>query len=957
MTRIHSPGWSGALGLAMSLMLVLLAVAPGAAQEGGATLTGQVTEESSQRPLAGVQVFLREASMGQLTNSQGRFLLRDVPPGQYTVGVQLLGYTEVAEQVTLAAGQSLTLDVTLRQEALALDGIVVTGQAGQARRREVGNTISQINLTQIDEPVQSVDQLLQGRTTSMTVNAGSAAFGSGAMIRLRGNSSMSQSNQPIVYIDGVRQSSDSYPLNRSDNGSFALSPQATGSPLNDINPNDIERIEVVKGAAATTLYGSEAAGGVIQIFTKRGSQGQPSWTFQTDHTLDWVQEYGSDQRPYIGMDPFLKTAYGTTNALSVAGGAGGVQYFVSGNVAAGEGVHPNDEQMRYGFRGNMGFNVHPDVNIQWNTSYMNDDLDLTHIGNNSMGLQFNAYRAPNNSVGSADPAVIAELLDAEMYQTNTRFTSGLTANWDAGERLSNRFVIGLDRMSTDMGQFNPWGHILDPVGSVASVNWTSQTSTVDYTGSFRFRFTDTLGSAFSWGAQQVITDETRLDGYGQGFPGPGRHTLNATAIKTVSENSFRTINAGFFLQNMFDVADRFFLTVGTRVDGNSAFGENLGLQVYPKVSASYVVSDEAFWPETWGEVKLRGAYGHAGRAPGAFDAVRTWNPNSFGGQSAFIPSNVGNPDLGPERTQELEVGFDASLLEGRLTADLSYYRQATTDALFNVAQTPSNGFLGSQLENVGELRNSGLELAVNGTVIQQPNFGWDLGGSISTNHSEIIDVGTATSASIVVGQPAPVVVGTRIVNADAFEDPEIELNHYFGPNLPTLTLGVNTSLDLPAGFRLSARGEYQGGHFLSDAASSAMVNRGAGAAQCDAAYEHVPFNAYGSASPEALSNVRAKDRARCYAANLQGNMWIHPADFFKLRDVTLQAPLSSLIPGVRSAILTFSLRNAFRWTNSEFTAFDPEMNASRDGVRALTSGITETTPPPARFTTSVRIAF
>src|SRR5690606_31361947 len=159
------------------------------------------------------------------------------------------------------------------------------------------------------------------------------------------------------------------------------------------------------------------------------------------------------------------------------------------------------------------------------------------------------------------------------------------------------------------------------------------------------------------------------------------------------EERERVTNAGFFGQAVFDLHNRYFLTVGARVDGNSAFGEDFGLQTYPKVSASYIISDEAFWPASLGSTKLRAAWGQSGRAPGAFDAVRTYDPVGWGTDPAFVPLNVGNANIGPERTSELELGFETAQFNDRLTADFTWYRRKTTDALFEVRQIPSLGFL------------------------------------------------------------------------------------------------------------------------------------------------------------------------------------------------------------------------------------------------------------------------
>src|SRR5690606_30143513 len=168
------------------------------------------------------------------------------------------------------AGQTAVTDFVLDEQALGLDEIVVTGTAGAARRREVGNTIAQINVSDVVAPPPNIDQLLQGRAPGLMVNQGNGSIGSGGQIRLRGAVSVSQSNQPIIYVDGVRVRSDPYARNISPTEGAGRGGNVTASPLNDINPNDIERIEILKGSAASTLYGTEASAGVIQIFTRRG---------------------------------------------------------------------------------------------------------------------------------------------------------------------------------------------------------------------------------------------------------------------------------------------------------------------------------------------------------------------------------------------------------------------------------------------------------------------------------------------------------------------------------------------------------------------------------------------------------------------------------------------------------------------------------------------------------------
>jgi outer membrane receptor protein involved in Fe transport len=522
--------------------------------------------------------------------------------------------------------------------------------------------------------------------------------------------------------------------------------------------------------------------------------------------------------------------------------------------------------------------------------------------------------------------------------------------------------VGYDRLSQDQTTILPFGYVTAPQGSINTADWHNQALTLDVSSNYQIHLSDNLRTTLSAGGQLIRRQTHTLIGSGTGLPGPGLHTLSSTAQRNVTHAGIRENTGGFFVQQMLDLRDRYFLTAGVRVDGSSAFGSDFGLEVYPKVSASYVISEEDFWPQNWGDVKLRGAYGFAGRAPGAFDAVRTWSPQSFRGQTAFTPANVGNPKLGPERTGELEVGVDGAYFANRLTLDFTYYRQVTTKGLFAVGQAPSLGFGGAQLENVGKLRNSGVEIGANVRILSRPDLAWDLGTNISTNHSEVLDMGGIVNYTLVEGQPAPVLRGAKVLNPNEFAEPEIEFDAFFGPSEPTHIIGLHTTLELPKGISLTARGEYQGGHYVSDFASNLMAQRtGPGAMGCDEIYRIIPHERdqyLGTGDTHAnLGQVRALDRARCYTRS-RGDLWIMPRDFAKLREITIQAPVPFAIPGAESAQITASVRNLFRWVTSEFYSHDPESQGAGAQINSLTGGaITDHVPAPASFTMSVRVTF
>ncbi|MGD8322239.1 MAG: TonB-dependent receptor plug domain-containing protein, partial [Gemmatimonadota bacterium] len=260
-----------ALGLLPALALASVVLTqPVAAQETG-RITGQVTTAQNMRPLDGAQVAIQGTGMGGLANSQGRYLILNVPPGTYTVRVTMIGYGTTQQQVTVVAGQMATADFQLQETALSLDEIVVTGTAAEVRAKEVGNSLDAVTSRELqDIPVRNSEDILQGRAPGVTVMTNSGQPGAGATVKIRGINSISQQKEPLIYVDGIRIYNEP---TRSGWGA-----RTATSPLQDIAAKDIDRIEVVKGAAATTLYGTEASAGVIQIFTKKGISGAPIWS-------------------------------------------------------------------------------------------------------------------------------------------------------------------------------------------------------------------------------------------------------------------------------------------------------------------------------------------------------------------------------------------------------------------------------------------------------------------------------------------------------------------------------------------------------------------------------------------------------------------------------------------------------------------------------------------------------
>jgi TonB-dependent starch-binding outer membrane protein SusC len=950
------PRCRGLIITCLPLVLALSTAPPLAAQGNTGTIRGTITRAGpAPDPVAGAQVFIVGGRLGGVTAADGRYSIVDVPAGTHTVRVRALGFQPVEKAVEVSAGQTATVDFGVTSSPVSLDEVVVTGTAGSARKREVGNSIGQVKVSEAPEVTTTVSSLLTGRVAGVSVAGNTGNSGSGAAIRLRGTTSVALSNQPLVYVDGVRTRSDEYPRNGIFTGTTQRGANAYGSPINDINPEDIDRVEIVKGAAAATLYGTDAAAGVIQIFTKRGANGAAKWQAQFNTGFNKLQKFGTDAAPLLFMDPFVRNGVRYGGNLQVSGGAGeGLRYLVSGGSDYTEGVLPNDNEKKYLLRTNLDFLPFKKIAMSWSSAYTNNLVSQTPAGNNAQGITLNAFRRDKNYFGRADPDTIRQVLLQELKSNIDRLILGTTATATPFTNFSSRFTVGYDRAAVDNRNVRPYGFPNAPLGVIQDQRWANNTLSTDWVNTYDFNASQALKITASAGVQYVNSFVSDAVAYSENFPTPGDPTVASGALKNSDENRQRVITGGAFGQTLIGFKDRYFMTVGARVDGNTAFGTDFGFQVYPKISGSWVISEESFWAPSLGTLKLRAAYGAAGRAPTAFAAVQTWSPVGWGGQPAVRPNNLGNKDLGPERTAELELGFDESALSGRLGIDFTYFNATTSDALFNVRTVPSLGFLNNVLSNVGEMKKSGIEVAITGTLVDRPRLGINAGLNLSTNHSEVVSLGGAPAFSldpsgfgwVVQGEPAPVIRGKLIRNPNAVGvAPDTVGNYPFGPSQPTRIIGGLLTVRTWRNISISARGEYQTGAYINEDASFQAITRSVEWPTCVDAY----------AKQKASQPLTVKETLMCVPANARADMFIFKADFFKIRDISLTIPMGRLVPRVASSTLVFSAQNIFR-KNYGMPMFDPEMsgnNGFNPGVRYISEHI----PAPAVFLTSLRVSF
>jgi TonB-dependent starch-binding outer membrane protein SusC len=336
-----------------------------------------------------------------------------------------------------------------------------------------------------------------------------------------------------------------------------------------------------------------------------------------------------------------------------------------------------------------------------------------------------------------------DLKSIEAFQNGTRFTGSIGVDHQITDQLSHRVTFGADVRNEDQHQLFPFQAVANlQEGFRSNYRRENLNLNVDYVATYRTDIGMDFESTTSAGFQYFHRNQGWSSAIGDGFPFFGLETVSATLSTTAGESRLEEKSAGFFMEQQFGFRDYLYMTLGARADGHSAFGDDVSYQIYPKADLSYVISDQVTMPEQISTLRLRAAYGTAGQQPANFAANRTWSSTSaVGGQPAVFPSNLGNPDLKPEVTHELELGFEVGILEDRFHLDVTRYDQTTKDALYNVIEPPSQGVLSAQLRNVGEIANTGWEIGARGTVWERDGFRWEASVNLSTNENEIVSLG------------------------------------------------------------------------------------------------------------------------------------------------------------------------------------------------------------------------
>jgi TonB-linked SusC/RagA family outer membrane protein len=980
---------------------IALVLAPSvlAAQTG--TVTGRVTNASDATPVVSAQVTITGTQLGAVADANGQFTIANVPAGTREVRARSIGFQPATTSITLEANGTATVSLVLTQSATALDAVVVTGAVGDTRRRVIGNAVSSLDVADVASKTapSNVTEVLQSKVPGLTIMPGSGTAGTSSNFRLRGAGSIYAGTNPTIYIDGVRVASR-------DQGSYSAFGQ-TISSLESLNPDDIASIEVIKGPAAATLYGAEAAAGVIQIITKKGRPGQIRWSAKVEAgKTDWDEDLrptnyavatadriaNPDMWPgFVGKQvgdiishkvmsepDALRSGDLSKINLSASGGADRFSFFVSGSHDKEEGVNLNNFANRSALRGNFAFDASDKLKFSTNIGFSHDHIRLPLNDNIAHGLIISSYlatpgRAYPYPAGLNYATMLPSVSNTYDNQTRSdRFILGFTTDYQPTSWFTHKLRVGLDMgvgkaelyFAPQPPGFIPFSprtsfYLDNNKGFIAEGRPITKDLTLNYDATVTTELSDNFTLNSSAGVQFLSDNYRRTDAYGQDLGTTGIRSVAAAAVTTSSDAFSEQKSIGFYVQEQGAWRDRLFLTAAVRVDNNSAFGSELKRVFYPKASLSYVISDEPFFhlPGV-DQLRLRAAWGQAGNSPGPFDAIRSYTTSAVtyptGTSSALSYSSVGNPNLKPERGSEFELGFEAGMLGGRLHLDATYYNKVTKDALLPVDVAASTGFTGSQLQNLGKISNSGIELALSGTPLQSSWLTIDAALTLSTNNNKLVSFGDERDP-IIFGDYGPVQRyqegyplagfwaqrvqydenGNLVKNSSG--QPVLEAESiYMGPSVPTREMAFSTDFLFFNRIRLHGLLDYKGGNYQFNVKDWRRDRAGI---------------SWETVNPDADPD---EVLAREFAA--QTYFHVQQADFVKLRDVSISYDLPARLLGgvVERATLTAAGHNLKIWT--KYGGADPEINFNGGGS-TFSRNDSWTVPMTRRFSISLAVNF
>ncbi|CAG5012954.1 TonB-dependent receptor P3 [Dyadobacter sp. CECT 9275] len=730
-------------------------------------IQGKVSSESGEL-LPGVNVVIKNTTTGTTTDTEGKYSL-NIPAGKVTLVFSSVGY----EKQEIEVVNRSKLDVILQSDTKALGEVVVVGYGTQQRKDITGSVASVKGSEMENQPVASADALLQGRAAGVQVVQNTGAPGGGVTVRIRGNTSLNAGNGPLYVVDGVPISSDT-PSPIGNFGGDGINPLAA------ISPNDIESVEILKDAAASSIYGARGANGVVLITTKRGKAGNASFSFNAYTGVAQVKKKlallnAAQEKDYIknallmagqpvnmGIDTsrydtdwqsaIFRDAPVSNYDLSLRGGSDKVKYAMSLGYYDQKGVIINTGYKRYNGRVNLDYSSLSRLKLGTSIAVSGGFRNRVPEGDNANSVLTNAIRIlPTEAIYNTDgsytlapsgrPNPVAVARSTQFTTQDNRLIGNVYGEYLLMKNLSFRTSLGIDFLGIKDDYFIPSyisGGAARPstTGYNQIFSWVNE-NTLTYQRTFAQHHTLSVLAGYS---QQESKSQAIFASANQGST-DNIATLNAAAQPTGASSSNSNWGlVSYFGRLTYAFDDKYLFTTSIRRDGSSRFGSDKRFGFFPSASVGWRLSKESFLADAnfLTDLKLRASIGVVGNQQiSNYGWQGLYNVGSnYGGKPGIAPSAIPNPNLGWESTTQSNIGLDIAILNNRIQFSAEVYLKRTKDLLLQVNLPSTSGF-SSSLQNVGNTQNKGLEFSLS-TLNLARELRWTTNFNLSFNRNKII---------------------------------------------------------------------------------------------------------------------------------------------------------------------------------------------------------------------------
>jgi TonB-linked SusC/RagA family outer membrane protein len=943
-------------------------------------ITGTISDERTGETLMFANIIIQNSSKGTVTDLDGKFTLDVDDNNEVTLVVSSIGYLS---QLVKASPSNNALSIKMREDATNLEEVVITGLASSVKRSNLANAVGSVSAKELvgTTTIQTTDGALYGKVAGVTVRSNGGAPGGGLSIQLRGISSLAGASQPLIILDGVYASNATQRTGRATVSGAGASSQDDGSNrLADLNPADIENIEILKGPSAAAIYGTRANAGVIIITTKRGTEGKTKISFSQDiGDASPLRLLGTDVWSEAKINSFFPAArraveierlkQGVTidyedyfynnqatlsnSRLTLSGGDEKTKFYISGNITAEDGTVKKTGFERYSIRANVDHKISKRVRFSFSTNYLKTETDRGFTGNqNNAGasIGYNIAYVPSyfdlrpnaqgiypvNPYFSENPVAVTDHginnstvnrfiqafnLTADLFQNNT---SNLKATFSGGlDYLQNSTMVYLPEfLQFQKAQANP-GDLL--IGRQETFNTNIQAALV-YTKSL-----GKLNLSSQGGMVRLDFKNSSLFNRGRGLV-PGQTNLRQANVQEINENFNSSISeAGIFLQQEANFDDKIIGTVGIRWDKSTLNGDANKLYAFPRASLALNIANFDFWNVgAITQLKPRIAYGATSGPVGFGSTFTSLGGTNIGGLlGSSVSSQIGNTNILPETASELEFGVDAGFFNNRLSIEATYYIKNTQNNIQNLNLAPSVG-VSTTPSNEAELENKGIELGVSGTLFDTPKFRWFSRVLYWQNRVLLTRLGIPTYIAGAFGTGlgtflyAEGYAPTTIVGAPALATNPGGFT-FWGNNQADFNVSFFNSFNILKNLELSVLVDWkQGGDNIN---LSAFLTDGGGTTK----------GWFDDANGDGIPNGRQRDPAPYNNAG----RWVMDASFVKIREVGLyytfpKTTLAKIFNGAFKGIkLGASANNLFLFT--DYFGYDPE--TSTFGAQSIANNV------------------